>query len=208
MRNVTIAAAIAATVAVGAAGAQAATVTPAVVGYSSQYGGYEAVYAADAFAVTDWASLSQGAGSFIDFDLGAFYTLSSADVTDRVTSGGGNGAYVYGTTDFTNQFSLTFFDSSFTLPGATYAFSKATPVNPNTTAAFQYNANLSGATGRYVRYTVLATDGGQANDNPGLSNISFNAVPEPATWALMITGFGATGLMLRRRRTLATAATA
>jgi len=28
-----------------------------------------------------------------------------------------------------------------------------------------------------------------------------NAVPEPAAWALMITGFGAAGAMLRRRRT-------
>jgi hypothetical protein len=31
------------------------------------------------------------------------------------------------------------------------------------------------------------------------------AVPEPATWAMMITGFGAAGAMLRRRRALALA---
>jgi hypothetical protein len=26
------------------------------------------------------------------------------------------------------------------------------------------------------------------------------AIPEPATWAMMLLGFGATGLMIRRRR--------
>lgn len=43
--------------------------------------------------------------------------------------------------------------------------------------------------------------------SPGVSgsysgNLSFspNAVPEPTTWALMITGFGGAGAMLRRRR--------
>ena len=29
------------------------------------------------------------------------------------------------------------------------------------------------------------------------------AVPEPATWAMMIVGFGAAGAMIRRRRTVA-----
>lgn len=206
MRNITIAAAaIAATVAGGVAvGAQAATVIPTVVGYSSQFGGYEAVYAADAFAITDWASQSQGVGSSIDFDLGAAYTLNGAAVTDRVTSGGGNGGFHFGVTDFTTQFSLTFYDASFTTAGASYTFGKPTPVAPSSAADFLYNATFASTAGQYVRYTVLATNG----PNPGLSNISFNAVPEPATWALMITGFGATGLMLRRRRTLATAATA
>lgn len=35
--------------------------------------------------------------------------------------------------------------------------------------------------------------------------IGYNAVPEPSAWALMITGLGMMGAMLRRRRTLATA---
>ncbi|WP_293682759.1 PEPxxWA-CTERM sorting domain-containing protein, partial [uncultured Phenylobacterium sp.] len=40
--------------------------------------------------------------------------------------------------------------------------------------------------------------GGVALDDGG--NVG-NAVPEPATWAMMILGFGAAGAMLRRRRT-------
>ena len=38
--------------------------------------------------------------------------------------------------------------------------------------------------------------------DPQVSTFS-GGVPEPATWALMITGFGAAGAMLRRRRALA-----
>ncbi|MFN9848121.1 MAG: PEPxxWA-CTERM sorting domain-containing protein [Alphaproteobacteria bacterium] len=37
------------------------------------------------------------------------------------------------------------------------------------------------------------------NDSTGLS-ASITAVPEPATWAMMIIGFGAAGSMIRRRR--------
>jgi hypothetical protein len=36
-----------------------------------------------------------------------------------------------------------------------------------------------------------------------LDNIAVTAVPEPATWAMMILGFGAAGAMMRRRRALA-----
>jgi hypothetical protein len=38
---------------------------------------------------------------------------------------------------------------------------------------------------------------------PDTTNMTANAVPEPATWAMMITGFGLVGSTLRRRRTLA-----
>ena len=41
----------------------------------------------------------------------------------------------------------------------------------------------------------------------GLGGVSFSAAPEPATWAMMLVGFGALGAALRSRRTqgLATA---
>jgi hypothetical protein len=31
-------------------------------------------------------------------------------------------------------------------------------------------------------------------------NVSFSAVPEPATWGMMLLGFGAVGYAMRRRR--------
>jgi hypothetical protein len=36
-------------------------------------------------------------------------------------------------------------------------------------------------------------------ENGGLDNLVFNAVPEPATWAMMIGGFGLAGAAMRRR---------
>jgi hypothetical protein len=46
---------------------------------------------------------------------------------------------------------------------------------------------------------------GKYNDLLGLTldGFSIRAVPEPATWALMILGFGGVGAVLRRRRALA-----
>lgn len=52
-----------------------------------------------------------------------------------------------------------------------------------------------------VHGNVVAAVEGAAASYGGDLNIG--AVPEPATWALMIGGFGAAGAMLRRRRTLA-----
>ena len=51
------------------------------------------------------------------------------------------------------------------------------------------------------RYTVTAPTVGES-----LATISIAAVPEPGTWALMITGFGGAGAMLRTRRRHATTA--
>jgi hypothetical protein len=38
------------------------------------------------------------------------------------------------------------------------------------------------------------------------TDLSIAATPEPTAWALMITGFGASGALLRRRRRAALAA--
>lgn len=55
-----------------------------------------------------------------------------------------------------------------------------------------------GSAGPYsvtARYTITAPTGGEA-----LANVAITAVPEPATWALMIAGFGGAGAMIRTRR--------
>ena len=62
---------------------------------------------------------------------------------------------------------------------------------------------------RYVRFDLLSNYDDDAF--VGLSEVQFQgatagAVPEPATWAMMITGFGLAGTALRRRRNVAAAA--
>jgi len=181
--------------------AQAAVIYPISASASSSYATYEAPFAIDSSAVTDWASNGQGAGTTLNLDLGAVYTLASANVTDRVTSGGNNGGFVGGTTDFTTEFSIqAFSNASFTNAsalGPALDFFATTPGNPTSPANFLTIANLGGLTAEFLQYTVVLSNG----PNPGLSDINFTtAVPEPSTWAMMILGFAGVGLLAYRRK--------
>ena len=62
---------------------------------------------------------------------------------------------------------------------------------------------------RYVRFDLFSNY--EDGIYTGLSEVQFQgasagAVPEPAAWAMMITGFGLAGTALRRRRSIAAAA--
>ena len=65
--------------------------------------------------------------------------------------------------------------------------------------------DTAGATARFVRLEILNNYGqgtyAERDWNSGLSEVQFSgaAVPEPASWALMIAGFGLAGAALRRR---------
>lgn len=59
--------------------------------------------------------------------------------------------------------------------------------NPNQSNTFSVNLQLTGVPSGTMSLTETITQGG-------------GAVPEPATWALMILGFGSAGAALRRRR--------
>jgi hypothetical protein len=62
-------------------------------------------------------------------------------------------------------------------------------------------------TGGQLSFADLA--GGNQNIGNILDNVSLSAVPEPATWAVMLVGFGGLGLAMRNnRRKLANAAAA
>jgi len=202
MKNKLMLAAIVIAATLGAAPAMAGPIIPVTATGSSSYPGYGDNFAIDqgpGAATSDWASGSQGAASYLNLDLGAKYFLSGFSLVDRVTSGGANGSFFGGTTDFTTSFSLTYFaDNSFTGPGfATYSFSKGTPVSPTSPVDFAYSDALGGGKVQFVRYQVLTTNG----VNPGLSDISFaGSVPEASTWAMMLVGFGLMGVGLRYRR--------
>jgi len=56
------------------------------------------------------------------------------------------------------------------------------------------------ATGSSTTLNFTNLTGG-LNEGVLLDAVSIQAVPEPATWAIMILGFGAIGLQIRRRRT-------
>lgn len=59
--------------------------------------------------------------------------------------------------------------------------------------------------GKDLYILIGGTGFGAAFDNATLdaSPLSVSAVPEPATWAMMIAGFGGVGAMIRRRRSVA-----
>jgi hypothetical protein len=50
---------------------------------------------------------------------------------------------------------------------------------------------------------VFGAGDGTPADNYGGVSLRFTAVPEPATWTMMVLGFGGAGLMLRTRRRVA-----
>lgn len=73
---------------------------------------------------------------------------------------------------------------------------------------------VRGPAGGVVPTTLATFDGSAYDDTPGAYQITFagvtfgpaatGGVPEPATWAMMLMGFGAIGAGLRRRRTRTT----
>lgn len=58
-----------------------------------------------------------------------------------------------------------------------------------------------------IEFKSIATSGLASYGNE-VTNVSLSAVPEPATWGMMIAGFGMVGGLVRRRRPVASRATA
>jgi hypothetical protein len=147
------------------------------------------------------------------------------------TSGSGNMMVVNGSSDTTDR--VWFEDGLTVLANTTYYFStwiaSAHPASP-AQLAFSINGsqigavfNASATTGVWQQFfatwnsgAATSADVALVNQNPAFGGNDFAlddivldtarpGVPEPATWALMILGFGAAGAMLRRRAVPATA---
>lgn len=89
---------------------------------------------------------------------------------------------------------ITLFSSA-TLPSATLSFGSL-PVladDPFKTIAVRFRSSAD--TAFRVQLGALGGD----NIGPVIDNLSISAVPEPATWAMMIGGFGLVGGAMRRR---------
>jgi hypothetical protein len=103
------------------------------------------------------------------------------------------------------------FDINFDAAGVfdTFSVYSASP----TAYAYEFNgAFTSTSFGESVRVGAIEAAGTPSGDGPptgdGVLTIfpaSAAAVPEPATWALMLLGFGRVGIALRRRAVVATA---
>lgn len=128
-------------------------------------------------------------GNFATVLTGGSYTINFA-ATDVL-------AFVLGSLDTYNGLTLRYED------GSSQLYSGGQIIND---LSFPSGNQISGETNGVVKYTVLngprltgATFNSSANSFE-FDNIATAAVPEPATWALMIGGFGMVGFGLRRRR--------
>lgn len=86
---------------------------------------------------------------------------------------------------------------------ASYGFSAATsvgsialPIGPNFTGL--RNVATNGETGKF--WAIAAGGVDRTFDAFKIGQITVSAVPEPATWAMMILGMGAVGMAMRSRR--------
>ncbi|WP_308515434.1 FxDxF family PEP-CTERM protein [Sphingomonas flavescens] len=120
--------------------------------------------------------------------LAGIYSVSTSTSSPGVTFSGGTMTQLLGcAADFTGC-----------TTGAVFSLLVGTgPVPPAGTTLYLAPTQL--AAGNY-RLTVNGTGPGNGSFT---GNVTIRpAVPEPATWAMMLLGFGATGLMMRRRRTV------
>lgn len=211
-------------VAAGASSAAQITLGPSnVIGWS---GAYDASFGgdnildqqtgdvADVFASTYWIySDGNFAPALVTIDLGADYRLDAFELFNTH-----NDAYNdRGTGAFTivGGNAVTAYAGGFKLSGAeTLLVSGALTndtVNPIVGQTF---ASLSSAGFRYLEFrptSVLALNP-YSPTSYGLNELrvyggepSVGGVPEPATWAMMILGFGAAGAVIRGRRRVAAA---
>jgi PEP-CTERM motif len=173
-----------------------------------------------------------GSGSCVDLDgstgesgslVSAFFTFNPGDIVSLMFDlsgnqrGAGSDAFLGGFLFGTNT-SLTNFTSGGAFAANNYgAYNNIGGILlPSTildTAGFQtYNLSFTAVTGGTVRsivgqnYLGIAPGGAGDNQGPLLDNLSLSitpgAVPEPATWMMMILGFGLIGSAMRRRKAI------
>jgi hypothetical protein len=141
-----------------------------------------------AFAGNEWFSESGVNGATVTYDFGASRSFDRLALWNEDASGIG-----------LLTLSVSSDNVTFT-PFATNLTPTNNPVNAN------YGADVFAfaiQTGRYVRFEMSRcpqADNPQLFDGCAIGEVAFRAaIPEPATWAMMIAGFGLVGGVARRR---------
>ena len=132
---------------------------------------------------------------------GMYYSVGpSTSTPGNITIGNniGSFSFIWGSIDTYNTLVLNTMAGSYTFTGAAISAMIPGPGNGNQTAA---NTNP------IVTFLLTGNDQFAVNFNMSslqnafeIDDIAVNGVPEPATWAMMLLGFGAIGIGLRRRK--------
>jgi hypothetical protein len=159
----------------------------------------------ETFANGYWINPDNGpANAYITIDLGAAYSLTGFELFNTHNGNYGD----RGTGAFTIIGGNSISDlggGNFTLTGTTFILANGTlSASPVSGAlAGQNFASLNNGAFRYLQFLptgVASANGACCGSNVyGLNELRVSAVPEPATWAMMLAGFGLMGFGLRRR---------
>jgi hypothetical protein len=128
-------------------------------------------------------------------DPTTYLTIPGGATVDLFSTQGLKSFSLYmGSPDTYNSIRFIGVDYDVTLPGNLMTLG-------DTNASWQWGKRVNfDFGGAQVSHIVLSS----GQNSFELDNIAGNAVPEPATWLMMIMGFGGMGAMLRRRRASAT----
>jgi choice-of-anchor C domain-containing protein len=201
-------AAVAATAILGATASNAAV---AIVNGSFEDGAFDpgsfTTLSAGDTAITGW--LVGGAG--VDY-IGTYWQASQGSRSvDLSALGAGSLSQILGGLTIGQTYQVTFDLAGNPDAGASTKVAVVTDGGTTTTYDFLQGANTKSSMGWTMHTFNFKATGenatltfSSAEENaygPALDNVSiFGAVPEPATWAMMIVGFGVVGASLRNRR--------
>ena len=197
-----------------AAPAAAATIQPVAVTASDTFGNYKVENLINGSGLsggkhdTHWGNMWQTDWDPIDhwllFDLGQNVSLQSASIWQYAA----NFSYPWYETDRGVKdlsISISLDGVNFTPVTDVVLERQILTAQTQNTPFGAQQVELTGAA-RYVRFDLKSNHSVPGNPTPwtGLSEVRFTgAVPEAATWAMMIMGFGMVGGAMRRRRALA-----
>lgn len=163
---------------------------------------------APAYGFADYSSGYTGNGFRVVDKIGQLYNADSL-INSTIYDWGSGDVMLFGwnsTATFTFASAVTAFsidlmsiaNSAVTMTVAGNSFSRAVATNVNPNRTFFGLTSDTGITG----FTLTAAGGYGEFDNLTLTSARAvsAAVPEPATWAMMLIGFGGIGVAMRRRK--------